>query len=756
MAKELLAPAGDIEAGYAALYYGADAVYLGLKQFSARATANNFSEEELNELTDFAHHLNRKVFVTINTVLQEGELPDLLKNLDICRRCRIDAVILQDLGVARVIKNQYPEIEMHASTQMAVHNKEGALALKKAGFARVVVARELTLPEIKEIATIPDLELEAFVHGALCYSYSGVCQFSSMVSGRSANRGKCLYPCRAEFCKEGQFEHCFSMKDLALGEDVLKLPVYSLKIEGRKKNALYVAAVTDYYRNILDGKGANPQKEENIKQIFSRPWCKFHFRGRTKDVTDKKFVGHRGLPIGRIEEMKGNEIFFKTTHKIARHDGIQIDIETSEKPYGFSLQKMRVNARPVLEAKAGDRVEILLPERVNGLSKGAAVYLASSSEVKSAYGYQKPKPREFMARYGIDVCVNITPQKITATSDGHTAELSGNFAPANDAAKTDDAVRKAFAKTGDTALSLQNLSINNPQGLFVPASVLNDLRRTLYAQITPAFPHPTLDLPAPRTLPIEAKWIIKTDNIRNLSQIDLSKIAEIIYLISPETTLDEVAKLPKNKVRLALPTICRKVKDFEPVIAKLLNTGYKKWEIANYWGLGVLPVKKIDLSFDNPIYMFNTQAAAAAQELGASRITLAVEDTLSNLKNMALGAPLPVVFVVYQDVPLFTSAVCIRDNSCADCSHQPQWIALSRDGQSYQALSKDCQTTVFEAKAFSAAAEAREIRADFYRADFCSKPYTPHQVSEIFKKLISFEDVSPAAKGNLTRRNELF
>ena len=268
MAKELLAPAGHIEAGYAALYYGADAVYLGLKQFSARATANNFSEEELNELTAFAHHLNRKVFVTINTVLQEGELPDLLKNLDICRRCRIDAVILQDLGVARVIKNQYPEIEMHASTQMAVHNKEGALALKKAGFARVVVARELTLPEIKEIATIPDLELEAFVHGALCYSYSGVCQFSSMVSGRSANRGKCLYPCRAEFFKEGQFEHCFSMKDLALGEDVLKLPVYSLKIEGRKKNALYVAAVTDYYRNILDGKGANPQKEENIKQIF--------------------------------------------------------------------------------------------------------------------------------------------------------------------------------------------------------------------------------------------------------------------------------------------------------------------------------------------------------------------------------------------------------------------------------------------------------------------------------------------------------
>ena len=167
MKKELLAPAGDIEAGYAALYYGADAVYLGLKQFSARATANNFTEEELGEFTEFAHHLRRKVFVTINTVLQENELPKLIENLDICRRCKVDAVILQDLGVAKIIKENYPEIEMHASTQMAVHNKQGALALKELGFSRVVLARELSLSEMKEIATIKEMdyqELEKIVY----------------------------------------------------------------------------------------------------------------------------------------------------------------------------------------------------------------------------------------------------------------------------------------------------------------------------------------------------------------------------------------------------------------------------------------------------------------------------------------------------------------------------------------------------------------------------------------------------------------
>ena len=143
MKKELLAPAGDIEAGYAALYYGADAVYLGLKHFSARATAANFDETELNAFVGYAHNLKRKVYAAVNTLVQESELPELLKSLDICSNCRVDGIILQDLGVARIIKEQYPELELHASTQMAVHNKQGALALQKIGFKRVVLAREL-------------------------------------------------------------------------------------------------------------------------------------------------------------------------------------------------------------------------------------------------------------------------------------------------------------------------------------------------------------------------------------------------------------------------------------------------------------------------------------------------------------------------------------------------------------------------------------------------------------------------------------
>ena len=756
MKKELLAPAGDIEAGYAALYYGADAVYLGLKQFSARATANNFSEDELNEFVGFAHHLKRKVFVTINTVLQQNELKDLFKNLDICKRCHVDAIILQDLGVARIIKKYYPEIELHASTQMSVHNKAGALALKEMGFSRVVLARELSLAEMKDIATIPDLELEAFIHGALCYSYSGICQFSSMMSGRSANRGKCLYPCRAEFCEGDKNSHRFSMKDMALQEDVLKMPVYSLKIEGRKKNALYVAAVTDYYRNILDGNGGIVKKAQNIKQIFSRPWCSFHFKGRDKDVTDRRFVGHRGLVIGKIEEVKGQQIILTVSYKIAKHDGIQIDVDGVEKPYGFSLQKFKVNGKPCLEAQAGAKVEILLPHRVDGLKKGASVYLASSSEVKGAYGYQKPKPKEFLQRFAIDVKVEIETEKVRAESCGELAVIGGNFTSAQDISKMAEAVKKAFSKTGDTEFDLRNLHVENKKSLFVPVSMLNELRRKLYEQIVPQYETVVADEVVTRQLPLDAKWIVKIDRSEYASLLDLDKVYEVIFLISPETQLEEIMKLPKNKVRLALPAVCRRVKDFEPLITKFLDAGYKKWEIANYWGLSVLPIKKIDLSFDNLVYMFNTEAIQMAKENGASRVTLAVEDVLSNLKNLALSSPLPVAMTVYQDVPLFTSAVCIRDNSCKECSRKPLWIDLTKDGQKYQALSKDCQLMMFAHKPFSVATEAKEVRVDFYRADFCYKNYTATEVKTVLEKLMNFEDVVGCLKGNIVRLNEMF
>ena len=400
MKHELLAPAGGLEAGYAALHYGADAVYLGLSRFSARAGAENFTPEELDELTAYAHSLGRKVFVALNTILSEAEIRELPEIFRTLAQTKVDALIIQDLGVLHLAKKLLPEVELHASTQMAVHNVAGVKFLQRLGFKRVVLARELSLAEIKEIAAAaPDVDLEVFVHGALCYSYSGQCLFSALEYGKSANRGRCAYPCRGEFSvaeKEGAGclkSHLFSMKDLALEEEVLQIPALSLKIEGRKKSPLYVAAVTNYYRHILDGRKKDLHEAEDIKQIFSRPWCRFHFNEKDKDVVDRQFVGHRGLPVGKVEKAGKNRITVKIAHAVARYDGVQIDVPGSEKPFGFGIKNLYLKGKPALEASAGQTVELGLPEEHPYLPAGAPVYLASSSAVKGRYTYSRPKPR---------------------------------------------------------------------------------------------------------------------------------------------------------------------------------------------------------------------------------------------------------------------------------------------------------------------------------------------------------------------------
>ncbi len=756
MNKELLAPAGDIEAGYAAIHYGADAVYLGLQQFSARATATNFGEQALNEFVAYAHAKGRKVFVALNTLLQEKELPDLLKALNTCANCQVDALIVQDLGVARVVREQYPELELHASTQMAVHNKEGALALQKAGFSRVVLARELSLAEIKEIAAIPDLETEAFIHGALCYSYSGLCLFSSMESGRSANRGKCLYPCRSCFKGEEGEKHYFSMKDMALEAEVLKMPVTSLKIEGRKKSALYVAAVTDYYRQILDGKGADANRAERIKQIFSRPWCQFHFNGKNKAVVDKNFVGHRGLEIGKINKIQGRTVTFKTNHLISKHDGIQIDVTGQDKPFGFSLKNLRVGGKPVFEAPAGSVVEVSLPPQAPQLQKDWTVYLASSSQVKGAYDYSRPKAGEYKRRFPLHVKVFVSEDKVGAEANGKKAFVEGRFETAVDYSKVEPAIEKAFSKTGDTVWKLQKIDIVNPERRFVPVSMLNDLRRQLFDMIYPEEKFGDLPIVTSCSHSSAPKWIVKVDNAATLGNINLQQIDEIIFALSPESDLKALRKLPKNKLRLALPAVCRKNKTaaFTALVHDLVAQGYRKWEIANYWGLDVLPDAGIDLTFDSSIYTMNTQAVAMAKDFGAERITLSLEDSLQNMHTLAQKSPLPTVMVLYQDVPLFTSAVCLRSNECQNCPRGEKWLTLKKGATTYQALSKDCHIMLFSEKPLCLAAEAPDVKPDYYRVDFCYRPYSAERAADIFEKVRAFQDVENSIKANVYRNRD--
>ena len=271
---EVLAPAGNPAALKAAVFAGADAVYMGGSLFSARASAVNFSREEMREAVFFARERNVRVYVTVNTLLKDDELPEALDFCKFLCFVPVDGILIQDMGLFNILREACPEMPLHASTQMSLHTPGGAALLKELGASRVVLAREMSLKEIEEVSKKTDVELEAFVHGALCMSLSGQCYFSAMLGGRSGNRGRCAQTCRLPFAAPGGTGHDLSLKDMSFIDHIETLHnagVCSAKIEGRMKRPEYVAVVTGIYRRLLDERRL-PTAEESraLEQAFSR------------------------------------------------------------------------------------------------------------------------------------------------------------------------------------------------------------------------------------------------------------------------------------------------------------------------------------------------------------------------------------------------------------------------------------------------------------------------------------------------------
>jgi putative protease len=588
---ELLAPAGGPEAALAAFHFGADAVYLGLKKFSARAEAENFTLDEVDEITAYAHSLTprRRVFVTINTLVRQDELPELIEDVAALDEIGVDALIIQDLGVYHLVRQHFPRLELHASTQLSVHNRAGAEALHQLGFRRVVLARELTFEEVRDITAAAGIETEVFIHGALCYSYSGLCLFSSQTLGRSGNRGKCAYSCRDSYEVRGapltlrdgsavrrdpRQGFPFSMKDLALPDHIPALRaagVSCFKVEGRKKSPLYVATTTDYYRRIIDGRLADeerPDIEADLQTVFSRPWTRLFVQShRDKEVADRDTVGHRGTLIGRVEAVQESRLRFRTRRALEKHDGLQVDLPVLGKPFGFAVEHLwvvprgRGQRREVFEAPAGSLVEVSLPREHPDLPVGSPVYCSSSQAVKSRYRYEHPKSGAFHVRRPIEVEVTLTAGALTATGrvlpDGAIEArrtLPGQFEPARDATAMATAARGAFEKLGQTRLQLEHFALHNPEGRFVPVSALNQLRRELTtsleeglqqrhaetvarvkAEVMPArSPQrkrgeapPSLTLRAPKSF----RWSLKVDRIGFLDALEAADLADIDEIV---------------------------------------------------------------------------------------------------------------------------------------------------------------------------------------------------------------------------------
>jgi putative protease len=810
-AVELLAPAGGSDAAFAAFHYGADAIYLGLKKFSARAEAENFTLEELSEVVGYAHSLSpkRRVFVTVNTLIRNDELRELVETIAALSDMGVDALILQDLGVYHLCRRYFPQLELHASTQLAVHNRAGAEALKQMGFRRVVLARELTFEEVHDITAESGIETEVFIHGALCYSYSGLCLFSSQTLGRSGNRGKCAYSCRDDYHVQGAPDTLrdgrqtlrnpgtgfpFSMKDLALPDHIPALRtagVSCLKIEGRKKSPLYVATTTDYYRKLIDGKLAESDRAEHeadLQTVFSRPWTHlFVDSHRDKEVADRDTVGHRGTPIGRIESIHGERratrLRFHTDRPLERHDGLQVDLPSLGKPFGFPVDRLWITQgkrrEEVITAPAGSIVEVELPADHPDLPLGAAVYCSSSQAVKREYRHDRPKPGQFRIRSPIDVEALLTGPELVVKATvsreptaSATVSAAGPFSIVKDPVAMAAAARNAFEKLGDTDFSLANFNFRNDGNCFVPISKLNSLRRELCAQLETSLNE--AQLARVRQLKAECccavtpgktagvrqdfRWSIKVDRVNFLDAFeaeDWAGVDEFIIDItrdhptSLEDKLQQLARVVgREKIRLALPAITRKWEEVGLLhkIENLQASGWKKWEAANLsaWGYMDLkppgesssPAGEIDLSTDWSVYALNRLAARQLLDLGVSRFALSPEDGLENMRPLLAEFGSKAVVIAYQDTPMFIAESCAYANligGCpgkANCRFESMEMESSH-GEKVTAIDYHCRTIVLNQGPFSLSRRLRDLAdagAVSLRADFVYRKYTPEEV----------------------------
>ena len=815
MRTELLAPAGDLDAAYAAFHHGADAVYLGLQRFSARAEAANFSPEDLSEIVGFAHAATprRSVFVAFNTLVQDHEVDEAIETLALLDANGVDAVIVQDLGIARLARTYFPRLELHASTQLVIHNVAGAIAARELGFRRVTLARELTLKEMAAIVRESGLDVEVFIHGALCYSYSGLCLYSSMLRGRSGNRGRCAYPCRDTFGQTQSYP--FSMKDLALTGDVLKLReagVFSFKIEGRKKSALYVAAVTQYYRKVLEGRLSLLEKraaEEEIKTIFSRPWTDLYLNSpRNREVTDSEVVGHRGAPIGMVEALVrrgGSEwVQFTTQRRLERHDGIQTDLPGRGRPFGFPVDHLRMiseRGKPleeVFEVPAQCRVEVGLPREHPEIKAGAPLYCSSSQTVKQQYRFIRPKPGLHRVRMGMNVVLNATATELEGVASLGACEglsvkaaLAGPFEPSRDAEGVTRTALAAFGKLGDTPFELADLQVNNLAGLFIPVSVFNRLRRELTSALSDAVAthrQQAVKVVQAAEKPVSCafagkgrglRWSIKTDRIAHLTAwepADYQDLDEVVIEIQRDPLTELMAGLALwrdqvgvDKIRLALPTLMREWErpDLEEKIKVLQADGWTHWEAGALFAWPLLsrscsaavsqPPGTL-LTADWSVYVTNRSAARQVLSMGASRFTFSPDDGSENMLSLLKSSGEQATVIIYQDTPLFISENCALAAQAQRCPASPDCRTSEREwdsgsGEAVRMIQHGCRTLAINEVPFSLAGRLGELQkagARYIRADFINRRYEPASVCERWRALRQGHRVA-GYEGNYSR-----
>lgn len=479
---KIVAPAGDIERFYAAIKSGADEIYMGLKGFGARRNAENFTVEEIKEAIDYAHERGSRVFLTLNTLMKNVEIEFLYTNFKKLYEHGLDAVIIQDLGYFRFLKENFPNIDYHGSTQMTVANHVEANYLKKIGFKRIVLPREMSFEEIKKIKEKTDIELEVFVSGALCVSYSGNCYMSSFIGGRSGNRGMCAQPCRKEYTTSTRKGYLLSPKDQLMKlEEINKLKeigIDSIKIEGRMKQSNYIYETVTCFKGLLKGE----ENKNNIDTIFNRGYSKGYL-GNSSSLINEQYSFNVGKRIGIAS---GKEV--KLEENIMLGDGITYYSKDFENLGGDYINRIEKKSKKekFKEASPGDKIILLkIPSGTKYIFKNYDKKINSEieSNLKNSNKYLEIEAKfigKLNEKPSIEVsCFNNFGEKISAKFSGEKP-----LEKASKKAAIVEEVSKKLKETGGTSFQIRKCNITIDKEIFLPVSLLKQLRREVLSILT--------------------------------------------------------------------------------------------------------------------------------------------------------------------------------------------------------------------------------------------------------------------------------
>jgi len=712
---ELLSPVGDFDCLKAAVQNGADAVYFGANSFNARAFASNFDDETLEKAITYAKLRGVKTNLTLNTLIKNDEMQDAINLAAKAYKLGIDAIIVQDLGLASYLIKNFPDLAIHGSTQMSVHNLEGVLALQKMGFSRVVLSRELSLPEIEYICKNSNIEIEVFVHGALCISYSGQCLFSSMIGGRSGNRGKCAQPCRLPYellenDKTIDKGYLLSPRDLCSLEylpNLVKAGVSCLKIEGRMKTPEYVSAVTRIYRKYLDlaitkqSYEVTKQDKQDLLQVFNRGgFSSGHLlQNANQDLVYKNKSNNMGIFLGTISNFNSNKghITFTTEYSLCVGDKISIENRKHETAT-YTISELMIDNKNIPEASKGQKIKI---GRMKGnILIGDKIYKISDkkltlSSLDTLYQENKKITLKCIltVKKGLPVSIEISD------NNGYIVNIISDIFPTDaiNSPITKDRLVSQICKTNNTPFQFDDIKINLDDGLYIQGiSNINELRRQALSQyeekLTQSFKRVhtssnkyeysnSLVTSHNKKISILLNVLNNDFDYTKLHNIDKVYIPLKYFIFKDFSNTIKIITQTFNTY-IYMPTIIRR--NYNKLISqnldKILNDfSIKGFVISNIGNFELLEKYKNNYQFISN-YTMNVFNDLSIKQLPCEIVTLSPELSQKDLQNFSLNSKCELI--VYGKTPLMNSNYCLlgKTNKCyTSCDH----LCISSSNKKY-------------------------------------------------------------------------